>query len=179
LRLPQGRQLLLAAAVFSIPAVLNHGARFLISALPFLALAIGLAMRNSPGVMPVLAAFHGLLALPVVMPTYCADWAWRIRETPWRVALGRAPEDLYLNHYLPDYWLKAALEQHVSKSEKIFSLSGLPEAYIDRRIVVSYESAEGLKGGAGFRYLVLNEDSKLPGATLLEQRNGKSLYRRD
>ncbi len=45
--------------------------------------------------------------------------------------------------------------------------------------MVGYESAEGLKGGVGFRYLVLNENSKLPDATLLEQKNGKSLYRRN
>ena len=136
-------------------------------------------MQNSPRVLLVLAAFHGLIALPAIMPSYCADWAWRIRETPFRVALGLAPEDPYIHRYLPDYWLKEALEKYVPKQEKIFSLAGLPEAYIDRRIVVSYESAEGLRGGAAFRFLVLNENSKVDGLTLLEQRNGKALYRRD
>jgi hypothetical protein len=140
---------------------------------------MGMAMQNSPGVLPLLAAFHGLLALPAVMPTYCADWAWRIRETPLAVALGKAPEDNYIRRYLPDYWLKEALERNVPKAEKIYSLAGLPEAYIDRRIVVSYESAEGLRGGAGFRFLVLNENSTIDGLTLIEQRNGKGLYRRD
>lgn len=179
LRYRVGRRLLLGAVVFAIPAALNPGARFLISALPFLALAMGIAMRNSPGVIPALAAFHVVLGLPAVMPGYCAAWAWRIRETPIKVALGVAPEEPYIRHYLPDYWLKEALETHVPKGERVFALAGLPEAYIDRRIVVGYESAEGLKGGEGFLYLVLNEDSKIPGATLLERRNGKSLYRRD
>jgi hypothetical protein len=179
LRSPQGRRLLLAAVVLAIPAVLNPVPRFLMSSLPFLALAMGLAMQNSPGVLPALAAFHVLLGLPAVMPMYCADWAWRIREMPVRVALGLQPEEVYLNRYLPDYWLKKALEKYVPKQEKIFSLSGLPEAYIDRRIVVSYESAEGLRGGDGFRFQVLNEDFKSERATLLEKRNGKGLYRID
>jgi hypothetical protein len=179
LRYPQGRRLLLAAAVFAIPVFLNPGARFLIPAVPFLALAMGLAMQNSPAVLPALAAFHCLLALPAVMPTYCADWAWRIRETPLRVALGLDPEEPYINKYLPDYWLKDALEKSTPTNEKIYSLAGLPEAYIDRTIVVSYESAEGLRGGNQFRYLVLDENTKLSGLTILEQRNGKALYRRD
>jgi hypothetical protein len=140
---------------------------------------MGLAMQNSPGVLPAVAGFHMLLGLPAVMPSYCADWAWRIRETPIRVALGLAPEEPYLHKYLPDYWLKEALEKNVPKDYKIFSLAGLPEAYIDRRIVVSYESAEGQRGGGNFRYLVVNENLKIPNATLLETRNGKSLYRRD
>jgi hypothetical protein len=80
---------------------------------------------------------------------------------------------------LPDYWLKEALEKYAPKSERIFALSGLPEAYIDRRIVVAYESAEGLRGADKFRFLVLNDEFKIDGVTLLEQRNGKSLYRRD
>jgi hypothetical protein len=179
LRSAHGRRLLLSGAILSIPVFLNPGARFLIPALPFLALAMGLAMRNSPKVMPALAVFHAVLALPAVMPTYCAAWAWRIREAPVRVALGLAPEEAYLNRYLPDYWLKDALEKYVPKQEKIFALAGLPEAYIDRRIVVSYESAEGLRGGDPFRYLVLNENSNIPALTLLEKRNGKALYRRD
>jgi hypothetical protein len=179
LRSAHGRRLLFVGASLSIPVFLNPSARFLIPALPFVALAMGLAMRNSPKVMPALAAFHAVLALPAVMPTYCAAWAWRIREAPVRVALGLAPEEPYLNRYLPDYWLKKALEQYVPKQEKIFALAGLPEAYIDRRIVVSYESADGLRGGDQFRYLVLNENTNIPGLTLLEKRNGKALYRRD
>lgn len=179
LRYPVGRRLLLGAAVFTIPAVLNPGARFLIPALPFAALAMGVAMQNSPGAIPVLAAFHVLLGFPAVMPSYCAPWAWRIREAPVKVALGLAPEQPYIERYLPDYWLKQTIEKHVPKGERVFALAGLPEAYIDRRIVVGYESAEGLKGGEGFRYFVLNEDSNLPGLSVIEKKNGKALYLRD
>src|SRR5207237_9356327 len=44
LRLPQGRTLLLAALVFLIPYTANIGTRFLIPALPFVTLAMGLAV---------------------------------------------------------------------------------------------------------------------------------------
>ena len=179
LRHEHGRRVLLAAVVLAIPVVFNPGPRFLISSLPFLALAIGIAMQNSPGVLPALATFHVFLGLPAVMPSYCASWAWRIREAPIRVAVGLQPEPPYLHRYLPDYWVKEALEKHVPKQERVFSLAGLPEAYVNRRIVVSYESAEGLRGGAGFRFQVLNDNFHSDHATLLEKMNGKALYRFD
>ena len=45
----RGRKLLLAGAIYAIPAFFNTEIRFLIPALPFFALALGLAMENSWG----------------------------------------------------------------------------------------------------------------------------------
>jgi hypothetical protein len=193
LRFSQGRRLLVAAAVLAVPALLNPGARFLIPALPFLALAMGIATENSPGVLPGLAAFHVLLAFPAVMPAYCADWAWRIRESPVRVALGLSPELPYIERYLPDYWINAALEREHGKQQKIYSIAGRPEAYSDRRIIVSYESAEGIRAtqclfrpdaaatlkSMGIGFVLFNDDFRFPGLTLIQKRNETSLYRID
>jgi hypothetical protein len=193
LRFSHGRRLLAAAAVFALPALLNPGARFLIPALPFLALAVGMAIQNSPGVLPGLAALHVLLALPAVMPAYCADWAWRIREAPVRVALGLSPELPYIERYLPDYWVNAALERESTKQQKIYSIAGRPEAYSDRRIIISYESADGIRAtqylsrpdaaaalkSMGIYFVLFNDNFRFPGLTLIEKRNGTSLYRID
>jgi hypothetical protein len=200
LRYPHGRRVLTAAAVFSVPVFLNPAARFLIPALPFLALAMGLAMQNSPGVLPAVAAFHTMLSLPSVMPTYCADWAWRIRGVPVAVALGRAPEAPYIQQFVPDYWLKEAVEQNVPKGQILFSFATRPEAYINRRIVVAYESTEGDRAqqilaqhrpaselkAMGIDFVLINESDFLGpdiqknanslGLNLIEQRNGTSLY---
>jgi hypothetical protein len=189
LRHPLGRRLILAAFCFAIPAVLNPGVRFLIPALSFVALAMGVAMENSPGVLLVVAVCHAFLALPAVMSWYCPDWAWRIKEVPWRI-----DPVAYVNRHSPEtLWLKQELEENTSKSQKIYSLAGLQEAYINRWVVVSYESEEGLAAtralsrpdaGAelrrmGFAIAVLNQSLKLADATLIGQKDDRFIYRLD
>jgi hypothetical protein len=46
----------------------------------------------------------------------------------------------FILHAIPDYALKIPIEQQVPRGERIFSFAGRPEAYIDRDIIVSYES---------------------------------------
>ncbi len=144
LRNPHGRRLLLAAAVWAVPAWFNSGARFLIPALPFLALAMGMAMENSWGALPAVAAFQLWACWPGTLAAYAAPWSWRIRDIPVQAALRRQPEAAFLASRLPDYALKDALERSVKPGEKIFSYAGRPEAYLDRTIVVGYESALGI-----------------------------------
>lgn len=200
LRFSRGRRLLAAAALFAVPFVFNPAARFLIPGIPFLALAMGMAMEHSPGTLPAVATFHALLALPAVMPSYCADWAWRIREMPVRVALGLAPEEPYIRRYVPDYPVKELLAKYTPKDQKIFSFRTLPAAYLNRTVVVGYESAAGTaiaenlaKGKSpkpfGIRYLLVSENDPNFAAikqnmnsmrlSLLEQRNGSILFHVD
>lgn len=144
LRQAQGRRLLAAAAVFSLPVGFNAATRFLMPGMPFLALGLGVAIQNSPGILPLLALCQALLCWPSVMPLYTADWSWRLRAIPIRAALRLQPEDEFLRQYLPDYALKVTVEKSVPKPQKIFSFSTRPEAYFDRTILVGYESAEGV-----------------------------------
>ena len=143
LRLQCGRRLLFAALVFALPAYLNTGARFLIPAAPFLALAMGIGLADIPGALPVLALFHALVCWPPVLSTYCDPWDWRISSSPVRVALRRDPVTPYILNNIGDFALKIPIELEVPRGERIFSFSGRPEAYIDRDIVVSYESTLG------------------------------------
>ena len=191
-----------AAIVFSLPMLLNPSVRFLIPGIPFLALAMGLALQNSPGVIPALATFHVLLSLPAVMPSYCADWAWRITSVPVRVALGLEPEDAFLERHVPDYWLKEVLDKNVPREQTIFSFGTRPEAYLNRRILVGYESSLGDRARQavwarkirdlkpmGIDFLLLNDtdfgitgieqNMRSLGLSLIEKRNGTSLYRLD
>jgi len=145
LRHPHGRRLLLAAAVYSIPAFLNTETRFLIPALPFLALALGLAMENSWGVLPAVAFFQAILCWPTVMDSYCDRNAWRIRGFQARAAFRVMPESEYIGSHVGDYALKTAIEQTVPPGSKIFSFAGRAAAYLDRDIVVGYESSQGMR----------------------------------
>ncbi len=139
----QGRRLLLGAAIFAIPAFLNTGARFLIPSLPFVALAMGIGLGSSRGVLPAVALFQAIACWPAVVNLYCDKWAWRISTVPIRAALRREPEAEYIQAMVGDYAWKGPVEQMVAAGEKVFSFAGRPEAYINRHIVVGYESTLG------------------------------------
>jgi hypothetical protein len=143
LRWKSGRRLLLAALVFALPAYLNTGGRFLIPAAPFLALAMGVGLAEVPGALPALALFHALVCWPPILSTYCDPWDWRISSFPYRVALRWDPVAPYILNSIGDYALKVPIELHVPRGERVFSFAGRPQAYIDRDIVVSYESTLG------------------------------------
>ncbi len=143
LRLKSGRRLLLAALVFALPAYLNIGARFLIPSAPFVALAMGMGLAAVPAALPVLALFHALVCWPTAFSTYCDRWAWRVGSSPARAALRLDPTVPYLLKNLGDYALKVPIELEVPPGERIFSFAGRPDAYIDRDIVVGYESTLG------------------------------------
>ena len=143
LRFKYGRQLLAAAVVFAAPAYLNVGARFLIPCAPFLALALGIGLANVPGALPALALFQALMCWPAVLSTYCHPWNWRISSFPIHEALRQVPVAPFLERTLGDLALKHAIETQVPAGERVFSFAGRPEAYIDRDIVVFYESTLG------------------------------------
>jgi hypothetical protein len=143
LRLRFGRQLLLAALVFAVPAYFNVGARFLMPSAPFLALAMGVGLTETPGALPLLAIFQVFLCWPPALSAYCTPWTWRISSAPVAVVVGKESPGSYLRKWLPDYALKGIIEESVPKGERVFSFAGRPEAYIDRDFVVSYESALG------------------------------------
>ena len=113
LRHPQGRRLLLAGLVYAIPACFNTEIRFLIPALPFLALALGLAMANSWGALPAVAILQSLLCWPAILDTYCDRNAWRVRGFQLRAALRLEPESEYISSHVGDYALKRLIEKEV------------------------------------------------------------------
>ena len=145
LRHPHGRRLLLAGAIYAIPACLNTELRFLIPALPFFALALGLAMADSWGALPAVALLQALLCWPAIMDTYCDRIAWRVHGLQWRAALRLEPESEFISSRVGDYALKPAIEGAVPVGGRVFSFAGRAAAYIDRDIVVGYESSLGIR----------------------------------
>jgi hypothetical protein len=143
LRHKAGRRLLLAGAVFAIPAYFNTGARFLIPALPFVSLALGLVLSNVPRVLPPLAVLAAIVGWPTVMSRYADNTAWRVTGIPLAAALRIEPEAKYLNDHLRDYPLKAVIDTLTPRQARIFSLDSVAEAYLDRTFVIGYESALG------------------------------------
>ena len=141
LRWPAGRQLLLAAAVFGCTYFTNIGARFLMSAMPFVAMALALVFTRVKGLGPAAVAVHAVLSWPTVIPRYASPYAWRLEKIPIRQALRIESEESFLNFRMPG-WAEARLvEDKTPPGSVIFSLTGVPEAYTTREVLVGYHSA--------------------------------------
>jgi hypothetical protein len=141
LRFQAGRRLLAAGLLFGLPYYANIGTRFLIPSLPFVALAMGLAVAAWQKLAAAMVLLHALLSLPWVVHRYCGPWAWRIRTAPVRQALRLEPEESFLARRLPGYVMARFIEDTTPPGARVFTFSQLPEAYTTRNILVHYQSA--------------------------------------
>src|SRR3984957_3607030 len=140
LRSRQGRQLLLAAALFGATYFSNIGTRFLIPLVPFVSLALALVAADIPWLLPTLLVGHVITCWPAVYDLYCAPGAYRIDEVPIRAALRLDTEDAYLSQD-PQSAVARMLGNIVPPSEPIFAISQGGQAYLPRQLLIGYESA--------------------------------------
>ncbi len=145
LKRPLVRALAVASVVFGASFLANLDARFLIPALPFLSLAIGIVVASwNPLAVALVLVLHSVLSLPMVTPQYCNEYSWRLApEIPWSGALRIVPEDAWLLQHQPGYAADRMIERLVPANEPVFSTFAVTEAYTSRRIEVGYESAQG------------------------------------
>lgn len=136
-RWKHGRRLLLAAGICLIPALLDNSARVLLPAAVFIAPALGLAVQNSPGVLPLLLVLHSLVSWPRAVATFADEKAWRIAGIPVKVALRRVPADDYLRSKLPWYGLARALDDIIPEPARVLAMPNVPLAYTSRRLWLS------------------------------------------
>jgi hypothetical protein len=143
LRERAGRQLLLAGLVFAATYPTNIGTRFLIPALPFIALALAVTLdwAKLRAAAPAIVVMHALTAWPPFVSRYCGQYAMRLEGTPVRAALRIEPEDRYLERRNSLYPMSRLIDEKVPAGARIFGQSAPPEAYTSRTILVSYEAA--------------------------------------
>ncbi len=145
LRRREGRQLLLAALVFGATYFSNISARFLIPPLPFVALAMALALSRVPRVLVAVALVHALISWPSVVARYCRYDAWHLAKVPWREALRIKPEVPYLESHLPLYGAARLVERTAAPGSAVFAFTPIPDAYTSRTILVAQQSSENVK----------------------------------
>ncbi len=141
LRFAEGRWLMLAAAVFVLPYFNNIGTRFLLPALPFVSLAMALAVVRTRYVLPMLVMLHAALSWPHVLKKYCSPYAWRLDRIPVAAALRLTAEEKYLTERFPSYVIARMVEDFVPPGGKVFTFGTLAEAYTRREILTAYKSA--------------------------------------
>ncbi|MCU1261638.1 MAG: hypothetical protein JWO80_4523, partial [Bryobacterales bacterium] len=141
LRFAAGRQLLLAGAIFIVPALTNLQTRFLMPCVPFVALALGLAVMEAQAAFWLLLLFGTITCWPGFTSNYCTSYAWRLTSFPIKEALRIIPESETLHKRI--LWMPLAdlIDQKVPTDGLVLSLNDPPEAYTSRNIVIGYESA--------------------------------------
>ena len=141
LRKPLGRQLWLAALVFGANYFSNIGARFLIPPLPFVALALAIALTSLPGMVLAVVVLHAVLCWPPMVAKLVPTGSWRLTLTPWRDAFHLRDPGRYYRNHLALYPASELIERVTPPGSTVFTFKGIPDAYTSRRILVDYESA--------------------------------------
>ncbi len=141
LRRRTGRHVWAAGLLVFLPYFANIGTRFLIPCLPFFSLSIALAVGETPLVLGVLLLLHGVASWPTVVPRYASQHAWRLDRFPLRAALRRQSPDEFLKQTLSGYEAARMISAKVPKGEPVFTQGGVPDAYADREVLVSFQSA--------------------------------------
>jgi hypothetical protein len=147
LRRKEGRQLWLAALVFSLNYFSNIAARFLIPSMPFVALSIALALSAVPRLAIGVAMLSAVLSWPAIVARYAHPDAWRLLRIPWKEALRLRPEESYLERRLEHYGIDRLIERKTAPGSTVFTFVPVPEAYTSRHIRVEYQSASNQIAG--------------------------------
>ncbi|HXN49681.1 MAG TPA: discoidin domain-containing protein [Bryobacteraceae bacterium] len=138
----QGRQLLLAAAVFLTTYPANIGTRFLIPTAVFLALAMGMTLVRWKAIAVVVLCAHAGMSWPRFTKFYADRCALRTFRVPVAAALRIEPEEAYLDYWMPTIKLARLVERMVPPDAKVLGLDSPPWAYCARELLVTYECAQ-------------------------------------
>jgi hypothetical protein len=141
---PMGRQLLFAFLFFLVPYFGNIGTRFLLPALPFLALALSMVLASWPAWLVPVLVLHFVLSWPRVTRIY-APHAMRLEIPDWDETLRWVPEDWALRNRMPGYGMARYIDQNLPLTARIFEAGGVSEAYVRQRIDNSYQAAQNEK----------------------------------
>jgi hypothetical protein len=141
LRFREGRRLLAAGLLLALPYYANIGTRFLIPPLPFVSLAMAMALGSSAGLLGTLMVLHAFFSWPSEIHRYGGKYAWKLDHILFAEALRLVPQEKYLRDKSQDYGAARMVEATVPEGESILGTKGLPTAYCNRDFLVSYQSA--------------------------------------
>ncbi|WP_031500790.1 ArnT family glycosyltransferase [Bryobacter aggregatus] len=136
------RRYLFAAACVLLLYPLNLGTRFLIPAMPLLALAL---YETFPRLAPVSVLAAAILAWPSVMSLFTSPYCWRLEKAPWRAALRIETEEGFLVRKSPGYVAARMIETFVPVGQSVYLHSPVSDSYCSRNLIVGYQSTIGLK----------------------------------
>jgi hypothetical protein len=158
LRKPLGRQLWLAAFVFGANYFSNVGARFLIPPMPFVALAMAMALTTLPGMALAVVLLHAVLCWPPMVTKLVPPGSWQLTLTPWRDAFRLRDPERYYKMHLALYPAVELIERVAPPGSAVLTFKAIPDAYTSRRILVDYESAANQVAARIFQSAAIGTD---------------------
>lgn len=138
LRSRNGRRLLAPCALILATYFGNVGTRFLIPSLPFIALAMALALEAAAPLLILLVTVHAAASWPQSLVRYTQAWA--LQGIPYKAALRIIPEERYLNDHIEYRWARL-IEDHVPPGKRVLVRSEVATAYTSRDVLTGYEGA--------------------------------------
>jgi hypothetical protein len=138
LRTRPGRWLLGAAALLAVPMVSNTGTRFLMPAAALASIALVSVVPAPVAIALVVVQMIG--SSTSVIDLYDTRHDWRLREIPWRAALGLEKEQDYLTRNLIGFANNRMLAELMPPGAQIFSLAPVQQAYVDRHVLGYWHS---------------------------------------
>lgn len=140
LRFREGRRLLLPALLLFLPFFTNVGTRFLIPCLPFVALAMAMAVPWTP-LLAAIVLIHAVLSWPSVIPSYSAHYAWHLDRILWKQAIRKIPQDRYLAQNFSGYGIGRLIDDNIPKGARVLAVNGVADAYTTHEVLVGFQAA--------------------------------------
>ncbi|HEV1285214.1 MAG TPA: hypothetical protein VNU44_07885 [Bryobacteraceae bacterium] len=143
LRFREGRRLLLPALLLFLPFFANVGTRFLIPCLPFVSLAMAMAVASIEGtsLLAALVLLHAVASWPSMIPRYSAKYAWHLDRILWKQAIRKIPQDRYLAQNFSMYGIARLIDDNVPKGARVLAVNGVADSYTTHEVLVSFQSA--------------------------------------
>jgi hypothetical protein len=94
-----------------------------------------IALEGAAPALALLIVFHAVTSWPSSLPRY--THAWSLQGIPYKAALRMIPEEEYLGAHAEYHWARM-VEQYVPPGKLVFTLTGLPDAYTRREVLIAY-----------------------------------------
>ncbi|MEZ5354073.1 MAG: glycosyltransferase family 39 protein [Bryobacteraceae bacterium] len=143
LSMAEGRRVLLAAALFTLPYAANIGTRFLIPGLALWTLAMALVLSRWRPLVVVFVTAHAVSSWPDVLKRYAEPYAWALDRMVWRASLRIEPERQFLEEHWPPIQVARMIDELVPEGKRVLAWDGQPLSYLKRDVVVTHQSAYG------------------------------------
>jgi hypothetical protein len=140
LRFREGRRLLLPGLLLFAPYFSNVGTRFLIPCLPFISMAMAMAVPWTPLLMAIIV-FHAVASWPSVVKRYSAQYAWKLDRILYKQAIRKIPQYRYLTENFINFDVARLIDDHVPKGARVLAVNGVADAYTSHEVLVSFQAA--------------------------------------
>ncbi len=140
LRYRAGRLLWGAALLLALPWLANTGARFLMPAVLLAGMALGMVLPRPAAWAAI--AIQAVLCWPHVQDTWETRYSFRLHDFPLAAAVGAEPEADYCKRRFEEYNVARMIERVTPPDSRILALLAVANAYLDREVAVTWQSAE-------------------------------------